>query len=64
MHPVADLELGLAQELAVGFGGERMGDPAQLGIAGRPQGLVDALGFGGLLGGQFGERHAGASMGK
>jgi hypothetical protein len=49
---VSHVELGLPQELAVGLGGQQLGEGAEVGIDGLPQGLEDALGFRGLLGGQ------------
>jgi hypothetical protein len=49
---VSDLELGPPQELAVGLGGQQLGEGAEVGVDGLPQGLEDALGFLGLLGGQ------------
>src|SRR5262249_41823600 len=49
---VSPLEFGPAQELAVGLGGQQLGEGAEVGIDGLPQGLEDALGSLGSLGGQ------------
>jgi hypothetical protein len=49
---VSDIELVLPEELAVGFGGQRLGEGAEVGIDGLPQRLVEALGFLELLGSQ------------
>src|SRR5262245_38670689 len=56
---VSDLELGLSQELAVGLGGQQLGQGAEVGLDGLPQRLEDALGRIGLLGGQGRRRHGG-----
>src|SRR5262249_6038589 len=53
---VADLELGLTQELIVGLGGEQASEAAGLIQEGLLEGLEEALGFGFLVGGEV---HAG-----
>jgi hypothetical protein len=53
MDPVADLELGLAEELAVGLGGEQFGDPLDLLLDDREQAPLDPVGFVALLGRQI-----------
>ena len=52
MDPVADLELGLPEELPIGFGGEQFGEATEVGVGGLLQSLIDPLGQFGLLGGQ------------
>src|SRR5262249_45541872 len=59
VDPVSDIELGRSEDLAVGLGGQRLGEGAEVGLDGLPQGLIDALGFLGLLGGQRRRRHGG-----
>jgi hypothetical protein len=49
-NPVADGELGGAQELGIGLTGHEAGELAGLPIKGLVQLLVEALGFGFLLG--------------
>ena len=50
MDTVADLELGFAQELVVGLGGEQVGDLPEFRVGGLARGLIDPLGFVGLFG--------------
>src|SRR6266550_3334873 len=56
MQGVANLELGLAQELGVGLAGEEFSEAAGLVEEGLLEGIVEALGFGFLFGGKV---HAG-----
>jgi hypothetical protein len=53
VDPVADLELGGAEELSVGLGGEQLGDPLDLILEGRHQASLDPVGFVELLGRQI-----------
>jgi hypothetical protein len=57
VHPVADLELGLPEELVVGLRGEQLGQPAQLVLDGGAEDLEEALGFGGLFRREEGDVH-------
>src|SRR5262245_29204372 len=59
MGAVADLELGLAEELVVGLGGQEPGELAQVVVAGRAERPVEPFGGAFLLGGQgdLGSRH-------
>jgi hypothetical protein len=52
MDAVADLELGLAQELGVGLGGEQAGEAAGFVKEGLLQSIKQALGFGILFWGE------------
>jgi hypothetical protein len=54
---VADLELGGAEELPVGSGGEQLGHLAEFALGGGDGPLVEDLGALLLLGGQVGVRH-------
>jgi hypothetical protein len=57
MHEVADLELGRAEEMPIGLGGEQLGHPADL-VLGGPEALLgEDLGALLLLGSQVGRRH-------
>jgi hypothetical protein len=56
---VADLELGLAEDLGVGLGGQQAGEGQDLGVGGGLEGVVDAPGFGLLV---VGEVHHGDSF--
>ena len=47
---VADLELGLPEELSVRFGGEQFGEASEVGVGGLLERLIDPLGQFGLLG--------------
>jgi hypothetical protein len=42
---VADLELGLAEELVVGLGGEQLGDPPEFVLGGLTEGVEDPPGL-------------------
>jgi hypothetical protein len=53
VDPVADLELGVAEELAVGLGGEQFGDAPDLVTDRREQAAFDPVGFVALLGCQI-----------
>jgi hypothetical protein len=55
---VADLELRRPEELAIGLGGEELGDPPMLVLGGLMKGLNVPLGFGDLFGCQVGSRGA------
>jgi hypothetical protein len=50
---IADLELGLTEELAVGLGGEQLGDAPDFVPDGGEQASLDPVGFVALLGGQI-----------
>ena len=52
MDEVSDLELGPSQELAVGLGGEEIGEEPKVGVGRLAEGLVDPVGEFGLVGGQ------------
>jgi hypothetical protein len=58
MHAVADLELGLTQELAVRFGSEQFGEAAEVGFDTLAQDLIDPVGQLGLLRGEIRVGHA------
>jgi hypothetical protein len=61
---VADLELGGAEELVIGLGGEQFGHLSDLGLGG-PEGLLgEDLGAFLLLGGQVGRRHGAVRVNK
>ena len=60
---VADLELGGPQEAVIGLGGQQAGDVTGLVEEGLLEQLVEALGFGLLVGGEGDVRH-GASVGE
>jgi hypothetical protein len=49
VHPVADLELGLSQELVVGLGREQPSQPAQRVLDGGAEDMEEAIGFGDLF---------------
>jgi hypothetical protein len=49
---VSDLELGGAEELPLGLGGEQLGDPLDLVLDGREQASLDPVGLVALLGRQ------------
>jgi hypothetical protein len=57
VDPIADLELGRAQELAVLLAGEQFGEAAQVRLGGLAQGVEDLLGAFGLLGAEVGPGH-------
>jgi hypothetical protein len=52
MDPVSDLELGLAEDLAVGLGGEQLGDASDLVLDDGQEATLDPVGLVALLGGQ------------
>jgi hypothetical protein len=52
MGVVANLELGLTEELVVRLGGEQVGQGPEVGFGGLTQGLIDPIGQCGLIGGQ------------
>jgi hypothetical protein len=62
VDPVADLELGLAEELPVGLGGEQFGDALDLVLGDREQTSLDPVGFFALLRRQI-ERETGHERG-
>jgi hypothetical protein len=66
MDPVSDLELGLAEDLAVGLGGEEFGDASDLVGDEIQQATLDPVGLVALLGRQIeGEAgHGGPSVKK
>jgi hypothetical protein len=57
MDQVAELELGGAEELFVGLGGEQLGDGAEVVLGGGLERLEQLLGAAGLLLGEMGEGH-------
>jgi hypothetical protein len=59
MDQVAERELGGAEELVVGLGGEQFGDGAEVVLGGGGEGLEELLGASGLVFGQMIERHGG-----
>ena len=52
MDVIPDLELGLAEELMVGLGGEQIGQGAEVGFGGLTERLIDPIGECGLFGSQ------------
>jgi hypothetical protein len=62
MDAVSDLELGGAEELPLGLGGEQLGDPLDLVLDGREQASLDPVGLVALFGRQI-ERGAGHAGG-
>jgi hypothetical protein len=60
----ADLELGGAEELAVGLGGEEFGHLADFGLGRLESLLGEDLGAFLLLGGQVGRRHGAVRVDK
>ncbi len=54
---VSDLEFGLPQELAVGFGGEQVGQILEVGLGGLTKGMKDPAGQLSLVGSQGESRH-------
>jgi hypothetical protein len=52
VDPVSDLELGLAEDLAVGLGGEQLGDALDLVLDDGQEATLDPVGLVALLGGQ------------
>jgi hypothetical protein len=50
---VSDLELGGAEELPIGPGGEQLGDPLDLVLDGREQASLDPIGLVALFGRQI-----------
>jgi len=50
VDPVADLELGLAEDLSVGLGGEQLGDPSDFLADHVEQASLDPVGLIELLG--------------
>jgi hypothetical protein len=59
---VPDLELGGAEELPIGLGGEQLGDPLDFALDGRQQASLDPVGLIALLGRQV-EWEAGHGQG-
>ena len=57
VHEVADLELGGAEELPIGLGGQPFGHLTEFALGGSEGFLVEDLGALLLLGGQVGGRH-------
>jgi hypothetical protein len=53
VDPVADLELGRAEDLAVGLGGEELGDASDLVADHGQEPLLDPVGLVALLGCQI-----------
>jgi hypothetical protein len=49
MDEVAELELGGAEELVVGLGGEQLGDGAEVVLGGGGEGVEELLGTSGLV---------------
>jgi hypothetical protein len=49
MDQVSELELGGAEELIVGLGGEQLGDGAEVMLSGGGEGLEELLGASGLV---------------
>jgi hypothetical protein len=50
---VPDLELGGAEDLPIGLGGEQLGDPLDLVLDGREQAALDPVGLVALVGRQI-----------
>jgi len=64
MDDVADLELGLSQDLIVRLGGQEAGHLQEVAFDGPQEGLGQVLGMGLLLGGQVGGGHRGLLVDK
>jgi hypothetical protein len=52
VNGIANLELGVAEELVVGLGGEEFGEGTEVLVGGLAEKLVEAFGLGALFGGQ------------
>jgi hypothetical protein len=61
---VADLELGLSQDLVIGLGGQESGHLEDVSFEGLEHGLDEFLGMGLLLGGQLRGGHRGLRVDK
>lgn len=64
VNDVADLELGLPQDLMVGLGGQEAGHLEEIGLEGLGEDLGQFLSVGLLLGGQLGGAHWGLLVNK